>query len=320
MGLPFISTIPTAKQIEQVHEAIAPFVHRTPVWTSQSIHTLAGCKLHFKCENFQKIGAFKMRGAMAAALAISELDRPKGIATHSSGNHAQAIALAAQILGIPAYIVMPHNAPLVKQKATKSYGATVILCEATQDSRLQTLEDVVAKTGATFIPSYNHYDVIAGQATAAKELLEHASFLDTIIAPVGGGGLLSGTCLAAHYWSPNTICIGAEPKAADDAARSLIVGSIQTNTTTDTIADGLRTNLGDKTFGILQQYLSDIITVTETEIVASMRLIWQRLKIVVEPSAAVPLAAVLQQPERFAGQQIGIILSGGNVEFPLSKI
>lgn len=312
-----LTECPTASDIERIHQAITPFIHQTAVLTNQSIDNITGAKLYFKCENFQKVGAFKMRGAMSAILALTPLEKKYGVATHSSGNHAQALALAAKQMEIPAYIVMPENTPTIKKEATLSYSAQVITSGNTQASRVATLEQVVAKTKAAFIPSYNHYNVIGGQATVAKELLAQTTFLDIITAPVGGGGLLSGTALAAHYWSPNTLVIGAEPAVVDDAARSLALGVIQTNTNTNTIADGLRTTLGDKTFPIIKKHVSDIITVSENEIRAATQLIWSRLKIVVEPSAAVPLAAIIKTKSKWRGKSIGIILSGGNIAFPM---
>ncbi len=305
---------PTPEQILQVHQAIQPYIHRTPVLSSSSINAIAGAALFFKCENFQKIGAFKMRGAMSAALALTAEELQKGLATHSSGNHAQAVARSAKLLSVPAYIVMPENAPAVKKAATASYGAEIIECASTPEAREAKLEEVVATTQAYFIHPYNDYHVIAGQASAALELLEEQANLDMLVAPIGGGGLMSGTALACHYFHPQAKVIGAEPKAVDDAYRSVQAGKIIKNKTTNTIADGLRTNIQDKTFGIIQQYVDEIITVEEEEIVAAMKLIWQRMKIIIEPSCAVPLAAILQQKERFTGLRIGVILTGGNVD------
>jgi len=255
-----------------------------------------------------------MRGASNAAVRLSETDRRKGLATHSSGNHAQAVALSAKMLGVPAYIVMPENAPAAKRAATKGYGAQITSCENTLAARESTLQKVVDETGATFIHPYNDYNVIAGQATCAKELLEDVEGLDILTAPVGGGGLMSGTALSARYFAPGVKVYGAEPKAVDDAYRSLKSGQLQTNTTIDTIADGLRTNLGKKTFDILHRELDDLFLVSETEIRQAMRLIWERMKIIIEPSCAVPLAAILKHPEVFAGKRVGVILTGGNVD------
>jgi threonine dehydratase len=307
----------TRQTIEDAHERIKPYVHRTPIMTSEAIDEIAGCSIFFKCENFQKIGAFKARGAMNAALQLTPEQRAKGIATHSSGNHAQAIARAAKILGIPSYIVMPNTAPEIKKKGVRGYGGQIFECENNLNSREATLADVIAKTGASEIHPFNNYQVIAGQATAAKELIEDTPQLDFLLAPVGGGGLLSGTLLSAKYFSPSTKVIAGEPAGADDAFRSLQSGKIEPSQS-NTIADGLLTTLGDKTFPIIRDNVEKIITVTEDEIIAAMRLIWERMKIVCEPSCAVPLAAVLKEKDIFKGKKVGIILSGGNVD--LSKV
>lgn len=309
-----LTAIPTRADIEATHEAIQPLIHRTPVLTCSAIDERAGASLFFKCENFQKVGAFKMRGASNAAVRLSEADRRKGLATHSSGNHAQAVALSAKMLGVPAYIVMPENAPAAKRAATEGYGAQITSCENTLAARESTLQKVVEETGATFIHPYNDYNVIAGQATCAKELLEDVEKLDILTAPVGGGGLMSGTLLSARYFAPGVKVYGAEPEAVDDAYRSLKTGQLQSNTTINTIADGLRTNLGEKTFDILQRELDALFLVTEAEILQAMRLIWERMKIIIEPSCAVPLAAILKNPEMFAGKRVGVILTGGNVD------
>jgi len=297
-----------------VHERIKPYINQTPVLSSTAINEMSGAEIYFKCENFQKVGAFKMRGGANALLALTEEEKAKGVATHSSGNHAQAVALSAKNHKVPAYIVMPENAPAAKRAATEGYGANIITCESTLAARESTLEKVVAETGATFLHPYNNYDVIAGQATCAKELIEEITDLEVIMAPVGGGGLMSGTALSTKALLPNAQIIGAEPKWADDAYRSFKSGKMQYNTRVDTIADGLRTNLGEYTFDIIHQLVDDIITVSEEEIVAAMRIIWERMKIIIEPSCAVPFAAVLQQKERFAGKKIGIIITGGNVD------
>lgn len=312
--LPVLSQAPTRADIEATHLAIADLIHRTPVMTCANLDKIAGAQLFFKCENFQKVGAFKMRGAASAALRLTETELEKGIATHSSGNHAQAVARAAQYLGVPAYIVMPENAPASKRAATLGYGAEVISCAPTIEARQETLDQVVAQTGATFIHPYDNFHVIAGQATAAKELIEDAPALDIIMAPVGGGGLMSGTALSSSYFSPDSRIFGAEPKAVNDAARSFASGRLETNASIDTIADGLRTNLSEKTLTIIRDHLEDILTVDEATIIRAMRLIWERMKIIVEPSCAVPFAAVLTYPEVFAGQKVGMILTGGNVD------
>ncbi len=302
------------EQIEQAHERIKPFIHKTPVLTCNSINQLAGAELFFKCENFQKIGAFKIRGGLNAALSISKEKAANGIATHSSGNHAQAIAYAARQLGTKAYIVMPDNSPSVKVNAVKGYGAEVTFCENNQQAREETLQAIVDRTGAEFIHPYNDERVITGQATCAKELLEEIPSLDFIIAPVGGGGLLSGTLLSAHYFSPSTKVYAAEPEGAADAVLSLKSGKIEAAPYINTIADGLLTKLGDKTFPIIQQYVTDILTVSDAEIISTLRLVYERMKIVIEPSSAVTLGALLKNKELFAGKRAGIILSGGNVD------
>jgi threonine dehydratase len=303
----------TKESIQAAHERIKPFVHRTPVMTSASINEIAGCNIYFKCENLQNVGAFKARGAMNAALSLSESDRAKGIATHSSGNHAQAIARAAKILKIPAHVVMPRTAPQIKKKGVEGYGGKIYECEPNLASRESTLAEVIKKTGATEIHPFNNYKVMEGQATAAVELFEEVKDLDYIVAPVGGGGLLSGTSLAAKFFSPNTKVIAGEPAGADDAFRSIQTGKIE-QSQSNTIADGLLTSLGDKTFPIIHENVKEIITVTDEEIIAAMRLTWERLKMVVETSGVVPFAAVLKAKEKFRGKKVGIIFSGGNVD------
>lgn len=304
----------TKTGIEESHERIKDTVHRTPILSSHTINRLLGVEVVFKCENFQKIGAFKIRGASNASALLTPEERARGLATHSSGNHAQAVALSAKMLGVPAYIVMPENAPAAKRAATEGYGAQITSCENTLAARESTLQKVVEETGATFIHPYNDYNVIAGQATCAKELLEDVDGLDILTAPVGGGGLMSGTLLSARYFAPGVKVYGGEPKEVDDAYRSLKSGQLQSNTTINTIADGLRTNLGEKTFDILQRELDDLFLVSEVEILQAMRLIWERMKIIIEPSCAVPLAAILKHPEVFAGKRVGVILTGGNVD------
>lgn len=301
------------ESIEQAHQRIAPHIERTPVLTSTSLNEIAGCKLFFKCENFQKVGAFKARGAMNAALKLSAEELSKGLATHSSGNHAQAIARAGKILGVKSYIVMPRTAPEIKKRGVRGYGGEIFECEPTLQAREETLAKVIAKTGASEIHPFNNYNVVEGQATCAKELFEQAGPLDVVIAPVGGGGLLSGTALAAKYFSPQTVVIAGEPAGSDDAFRSLQSGKIEP-AQSNTIADGLLTTLGDKTFPIIRDNVKEIFTVPDEEIIAAMRLIWERLKIIVETSCAVPFAAVLKSKAKFKGKRVGIILSGGNVD------
>ncbi|HAP63519.1 MAG TPA: serine dehydratase [Cytophagales bacterium] len=293
---------------------ISPYTLNTPVFSSRSLNQMTGASLFFKCENFQRAGAFKMRGAAHAALRLTEEQRQKGLATHSSGNHRQAVAAMAQALGVPAYIVMPENSTKAKVAAVQGYGGEVIYCESTQAAREATLQRVVEEKGAYFIHPYDDWDVIAGQATCAKELLEEVDVLHTILVPVGGGGLVSGTCLSAKYLSPTTEVIGGEPTGADDAFRSFSSGNLVGNESVNTICDGLRASLGQKPFSIIQEHLTDIVTVTDKEVVHAMRLIWERMKIVIEPSCAVPFAVVLKNTERFAGKRLGIILTGGNVD------
>lgn len=293
---------------------VKPYVHNTPVLTSQLINEIAGCKLFFKCENFQKMGAFKMRGALYALQKLKESEKQKGVITHSSGNFAQALSLAARTLGIKAYIVMPENAPNVKKEAVKAYGGNITECEATLEAREKMTQLIAQETGATFIHPSNDENVILGNSTACQELLASYPDLDAVFAPVGGGGLLAGTALAAHHISENCKVYAGEPFAVDDAYHSLECGQIVSNNSTATIADGLRTELGDINFPIIQKFVTAIIRVTEEEIIETMRLIWERMKIVCEPSSAVALAALLKQKEQFAGQKVGIILSGGNVD------
>jgi threonine dehydratase len=303
----------TQQAITEAHNRIKPFIHHTPVLTSTSVDEIAGSMLFFKAENFQKVGAFKSRGAMNAVLSLTREQRARGVATHSSGNHAQALARAAKIMGTKAYIVMPRTSPEIKKQGVLGYGGEIFECEPNLKSREETLLRVVEEKGAHVIHPFNDYEVIAGQATAAKELFEEISYLNYIIAPVGGGGLISGTGLAAKYFSPQTIVIGAEPEGADDAYRSLESGMIE-QSQADTVADGLLTTLGTKTFPIIKETVKKIITVSDVEIISAMRIIWERLKIIVEPSAAVSFAAVLKDKARFKGKNVGIILSGGNVD------
>ncbi|HNP96699.1 MAG TPA: pyridoxal-phosphate dependent enzyme, partial [Cyclobacteriaceae bacterium] len=303
--------VPGKDDLLIAHERIKSYIHETSVMTSASIDALAGCNVFFKCENFQKVGAFKARGAMNAVLSLSKEDQEKGVATHSSGNHAQALARAAKIVGTRAYIVMPKTAPEIKKKGVRAFGGEITECEPTLADRERTLAEVVARTGATEIHPFNNYDVIAGQATAAIELFDVIEQpLDFLLVPVGGGGLLSGTLLATKFFSPKTKVIAGEPAGADDAFRSLQSGKPEPSQA-NSVADGLLTSLGDKTFPIIKENVSEIITVTDEEIIRAMRLIWERVKIIVEPSCAVPFAAVLKEKEKFAGKRVGVILSGG---------
>ncbi len=310
--------IPELRDIQAAQERIRDWVHRTPVMTSSGIDRIVGCRLFIKCENFQKVGAFKFRGASNAVLLLDEKEAARGVATHSSGNHAAALALAASRRGIPAYIVMPSNAPEVKKKAVAGYGAEITFCQPTLSARESTLDGVVRETGARIIHPYNNFEVVCGQGTAALELLQDHPDLDIIITPVGGGGLLSGTATAARAIRHNIKIIGAEPLNANDAWQSFRKGEIVPSVSPNTIADGLLTSLGDLTFAIIMNKVDDIITVKEENIVHAMRTIWERMKIVVEPSAAVTLGIILENPGLFEGRNVGLILSGGNVE--LSKL
>ncbi len=300
--------------LQEVHERISSYIHRTPIMTSQYLNGISGAEIYFKCENFQRMGAFKMRGAANAVLNLSEEKRQKGVVTHSSGNFAQALSLAAKSAGVPAYIVMPSSAPEVKKEAVRGYGGEVTECPPTLEEREKAAQKIIDKTGATFIHPSNDLDVIYGQGTAALELMQDQPELDFVITPVGGGGLIAGTALAVHHASENCKTIGAEPFAVDDAYRSLQSGKIEMNETANSVADGLKTMLGDKNFPIILKYVSEIIRVKEPEIIAAMKLIWERMKIVVEPSSAVALAAVLREKEKFKGKKLGIIISGGNVD------
>ncbi len=308
-----MNNVPGKDDLLVSHERIKSYIHQTSVMTSSSIDAIAGCRIYFKCENFQKIGAFKARGAMNAVLSLTPKEREKGVATHSSGNHAQALARAARIMGIKSHIVMPRTAPEIKKKGVRAFGGEITECEPTLEAREATLKEVIETTGATEIHPFNNYDVIAGQATAAIELFDSTANLDYVLAPVGGGGLLSGTLLAAKYFSPTTKVIAGEPTGADDTFRSVQSGKIE-KSQADSIADGLLTSLGDKTFPLIKEMVSEVITVTDREIISAMRLIWERIKIIVEPSCAVPFAAVLKEKEKFSGRRVGIILTGGNVD------
>lgn len=307
----------TLQDIQTAHNRIEAYIHRTPVFTNSTINAITGSELYFKCENFQKIGAFKIRGGMNAALSLPAEKLKNGIATHSSGNHAQAIAFAAKTLGTKAFIVMPNNSPAVKVNAVNDYGARITFCEPNQAARESTLQKIIAETGATFIHPYNDYQVITGQATCAKELIEDTGLLDMLIAPVGGGGLMSGTCLSTHYLLPGALLYAGEPEGAADAFRSIKNGRIEKADFVNTIADGLLTTLGEKTFPIIKQHVKEILLVSDEEIKAALRLIYERMKIVVEPSSAVPLAAIIKNKALFAGKKVGVIISGGNVD--LSK-
>ncbi len=307
-------TAPSIKEIRQAAERIRPYAHRTPVLTCTSLDRQVGARVFLKCENLQKVGAFKFRGACNAVLSLAESSVERGVVTHSSGNHAQALALAARLRGIPAYIVMPHNAPSVKKQAVAGYGGQITFCEPTLEAREATQAQVMAQTGATAIHPYNNHSVIAGQGTAALELLQEIPELEAIVAPVGGGGLLSGTATAATELSPRIRVIGAEPEGADDAFRSLAAGMILPSINPQTIADGLKTSLGDLTFPIIAKRVERIITVSEAGIISSMKFIWERAKIIIEPSAAVAVAALWEWKCDLTGMSVGVILSGGNLD------
>ena len=306
---------PDLKDIRAAHRRIRPYIVKTPILTCTALDSMVGAKLFFKCENFQKAGAFKFRGACNAVFLLSDDEASRGVVTHSSGNFAAALALAASKRGIAARIVMPSNAPAVKIDAVRSYGGIITFCEPTLSSRESMAAQVMKETGATFIHPYNDYRIIAGQGTAALELMEEISDLDFLLAPVGGGGLLSGTAIAAKALNPKIKVIGCEPKNADDAYRSMKAGRIIPSENPNTIADGLKTSLGDKTFPIIRDLVDEILLATEEEIIAAMRHIFERMKIVVEPSAAVPLAVLLSNQLNVADNNVGVIISGGNLDF-----
>lgn len=310
--------IPSLSDIKRAHQRISRLMYATPILTSHSIYNISGAHIHFKCENFQKTGSFKMRGASNAILSIRPEERENGFATHSSGNHAQAVAYAAREAGTKAYIVMPKNAPEVKKKAVAGYGGEIVFCEPNEQARVDTCNKIIEETGATFIPPFDHPDIVAGQATCAKELIEELHNLDVIMSPVGGGGLAAGTCLSTKYLSPTTEVILGEPENVNDTYLSLQKGEIVPVSNTPTIADGLKTTVGVLNFEIIKDLAKEVVTVTEEEIISAMRLIWERMKIVIEPSCAVPFAALLKNKDYYAGKKVGIILTGGNVD--LSKL
>jgi threonine dehydratase len=300
--------------IEKAHQLIASYVHRTPVMQSESMNHLYGCSLYFKCENFQKAGAFKSRGAANALFQNLELAHRFGVATHSSGNHAQALSRVAKFSGVKAHIVMPDNSNPLKVAAVKEYGGSITFCQPTLEARESTLKKVIEQTGAIEIHPYDNLHIIAGQATATVELLEQISGLDMIVAPVGGGGLLSGTALACHFFADSVQVIAAEPENASDAHASFISKKFVPSVAPDTIADGLRTSLGEITFPIILDHVANILTVSENEIIDAMKIIWLRLKIIVEPSSAVVFAAVGKYPQFFQNKKVGLIVSGGNAD------
>jgi threonine dehydratase len=309
-----LNKIPDITAIEQAVLRIENYIHKTPVLTSESLNKISGTEIFFKCENFQKAGAFKSRGATNAIFLLSDEELKKGVCTHSSGNHAAALSRAARLRNAKAYIVMPDNSSSVKIAAVRNYGGSITFCEPTLSSRESTLAKLQKETGAVEIHPYNDYRIVAGQATAAKELIEKTQNLDFIMAPVGGGGLLSGTALATRYFSPDTKVIAAEPLGADDAFRSFYGRKIVPSINPKTIADGLLTSLGNLTFPIILENVHQVVTVSEEGIIAAMRLIWERMKIIIEPSSAVPFAAILENKIDHQGKRIGIIISGGNVD------
>lgn len=306
--------IPTYDDVKIAHERIKPYIHETPVLTSRFINELTGAELFFKCENFQKAGAFKVRGACNAVFGLSEEQAATGVATHSSGNHALSLSYAAGQRGIPASVVMPRTAPQAKKDAVIGYGGKIVECEPSTSSREAVFADMVAESGADFIHPYNDPRVIAGQATCSRELLTQVDNLDAVIAPIGGGGMISGTCLTLSNVAPEVKIYAAEPLNADDAARSFRAGHIIADDAPETVADGLKVPLKDLTWHFVSNHVTDILTATEEEIVDAMKLIWKRMKIVMEPSSAVPLATILKNPEVFRGKRVGVIITGGNVD------
>ena len=307
--------IPSYEDVQQAHERIAPHLHRTPVLTSSYLNQLTGAQIFFKCENLQKVGAFKARGATNAVFGLSDMDAANGVATHSSGNHGAALSFAAARRGIDATVVMPNTAPVAKKDAVRGYGGRILECEPTQAAREAMLAQVIADTGADEVHPYDDRRVIAGQATCAVELHEDIGQLDAVIAPIGGGGLISGTSLTMSVLSPTTKIYAAEPTNADDAYRSFHAGELLRREAQTTVADGLRTNLCPLTWHFVSNHLSDILLAAEDEILDAMYLTWQRMKIIIEPSAAVPLAVMLRNKAVFEGQRVGVILTGGNVDF-----
>jgi len=306
--------IPTFEDVKAAHERIKPHIHRTPVLTSSYFNDLTGAELFFKCENFQKAGAFKVRGASNAVFGLSDEQAARGVATHSSGNHGLSLSYAAGRRGIPVSVVVPRTAPEAKKEAMRGYGATVVECEPSTTSREAVFADVVAQSGADFVHPYNDHRVIAGQGTCSREFMEQTDGLDAVVAPIGGGGMISGTCLTLSNIAPETEIYAAEPKNADDAYRSFKAGQIIADDAPETIADGLKVPLKERTWHFVSNHVTDILLATEQEIIDAMYVTWQRMKIVIEPSCAVPLATILKNPEIFAGKRVGVIITGGNVD------
>lgn len=307
--------LPSLSDIRAAHARIMPFIHRTPVLSSQQLNRMFACEMFFKCENFQKVGAFKFRGATNAVLSLPENHKERGVVTHSSGNHAAALSLAAGLNGIKAYIVMPKNSPDVKKKAVAGYGAEITWCEPTLQAREENAARIISETGATLIHPYDNFNVICGQGTAAMELLEEISDLEVVIAPIGGGGLMSGTSTTIKSINQNIKVFGAEPMNADDAWKSFTTGILTPSVNPKTVADGLLTSLSQLTFTIIRKNVDSIYTVKEESIIECMLLIWERMKIIVEPSSATVLAVIKENPQIFMGKKVGLIISGGNVDF-----
>lgn len=306
--------IPTFDDMLAAHERVRPHIHRTPVLTSSFLNDLTGAELHFKCENFQKAGAFKVRGASNAVFGLSDEAARRGVATHSSGNHALSLSYAAGRRGIPCHVVMPRTAPQAKKDAVIGYGGRITECEPSTSSREAVFAEVQAATGADFVHPYNDPRVIAGQGTCSRELLDQVEGLDAVVAPIGGGGMISGTCLTLSTIAPHMEIFAAEPQNADDAWRSFKAGHIIADDAPDTVADGLKVPLKDLTWHFVRNHVTDVLTASEDEIVEAMKLIWKRMKIVMEPSSAVPLATILKNRDRFAGKRVGVIITGGNVD------
>jgi threonine dehydratase len=308
-------TLPTLADIKAAHARIKPFVHRTPVMTSSLLNEHFNCELFFKCENFQKVGAFKFRGATNAVLSLSAEEKSRGVVTHSSGNHAAALALAARMNGVKANIVMPENAPVVKKNAVAGYGAEITFCKPTQQAREENTRIIIERTGATLVHPYDNFNVICGQGTAALELLDEIKNLDIVVAPVGGGGLLSGTSTCVKGINNNIRVVAAEPLNANDTYISFTTGTLVPSVNPLTVADGLLTSLSELTFSIIKENVDEIITVREENIIECMLLVWERMKIIIEPSSATVLAIIKENPEKFRGKKTGLIISGGNVDF-----
>ena len=306
--------IPTYDDVIAAHERVRPYIHRTPVLTSSFLDNLTGAKLFFKCENLQKAGAFKVRGACNAVFGLTEEQAARGVATHSSGNHALSLSYAAGRRGIPCHVVMPRTAPQAKKDAVLGYGGSITECEPSTSSREAVFAEVQARTGADFVHPYNDPRVIAGQGTCSRELIDQIEGLDAVVAPIGGGGMISGTCLTLSNIAPHVEIFAAEPERADDAYRSFKAGHIIADDAPDTVADGLKVPLKDLTWHFVQRHVTDILTASDPEIVDAMKLIWKRMKIVMEPSSAVPLATILKNPDRFRGKRVGVIVTGGNVD------